>query len=177
MENFVFQNPTRIIFGKGVEKRNGQGDRTAISKKVLLHYGGGSIKKSGLYDRVCQSLKAAGVEWVELPGVEPNPRLVLVREGIRICRKEKLDFILAVGGGSVIDSAKAIGIGVPYDGGRLGLLPRRSCKPPADAARGRRAHHSRGRQRGEQRLGDHRRRRAGTSATRAGSACGRSSPS
>jgi alcohol dehydrogenase len=115
MENFVFQNPTKIIFGKGVEKETGR-ETAAFSRRVLLHTGGGSAKKSGLHDRICQSLKAAGVAWVELPGVMPNPRLSLVHEGIRTCRREKLDFILAVGGGSVIDSAKAIGIGVPYEG-------------------------------------------------------------
>jgi alcohol dehydrogenase len=115
MENFVFQNPTKIVFGRGVEKETGR-ETASFSRRVLLHTGGGSAKKSGLLDRVSQSLKAAGVAWVELPGVKPNPRLSLVHEGIRLCRKEKLDFILAVGGGSVIDSAKAIGIGVPYEG-------------------------------------------------------------
>ena len=115
MENFEFQNPTRIVFGRGTETRVGK-ETAAYSRKVLLHYGSGSIKKSGLYDAVCKSLAGAGVKWIELPGVVPNPRLSLVQEGIRICRKEKIDFILAVGGGSVIDSAKAIGIGVPYTG-------------------------------------------------------------
>lgn len=115
MENFVFQNPTKIVFGRGVEKDTGR-ETAAFSRRVLLHTGGGSAKKSGLLDRVCQSLKGAGVAWVELPGAKPNPRLSLVHEGIRLCRKEKLDFILAVGGGSVIDSAKAIGIGVPHEG-------------------------------------------------------------
>jgi alcohol dehydrogenase YqhD (iron-dependent ADH family) len=115
MENFIFQNATRIVFGKGTEAQVGK-ETAAHSRKVLLHYGSGSIKKSGLYDAVCKSLTEAGVKWVDLPGVVPNPRLSLVQEGIRICRKEKIDFILAVGGGSVIDSAKAIGIGVPYSG-------------------------------------------------------------
>ena len=115
MENFVFQGQTRIVFGRGTETQTGR-ETAAFSRRVLLHYGGGSIKKSGLYAAVCKSLAEAGVTWVELPGVVPNPRLSLVREGISICRKEKIDFILAVGGGSVIDSAKAIGIGVPYSG-------------------------------------------------------------
>ena len=115
MENFVFQGQTRIVFGRGTETQPGR-ETAAFSRRVLLHYGGGSIKKSGLYAAVCKSLAEAGVTWVELPGVVPNPRLSLVREGISICRKEKIDFILAVGGGSVIDSAKAIGIGVPYSG-------------------------------------------------------------
>lgn len=115
MENFVFYNPTRIIFGRGAE--NGVGEATrAYSRKILLHYGGGSIKRTGLYDRVTASLRKAGIEYLELGGVEPNPRLGLVREGIEICRRNGLDFVLAVGGGSVIDSAKAIAMGVPYQG-------------------------------------------------------------
>ncbi len=85
-----------------------------FSSKILLHYGGGSIKKSGVYDEVVASLNAAGVAFVELAGVVPNPRLSLVREGIKICRENNINFILAVGGGSVIDSAKAISMGVPY---------------------------------------------------------------
>ncbi|TCL69310.1 hypothetical protein EDC14_10127 [Hydrogenispora ethanolica] len=115
MENFDYYNPTKIIFGRGVESRVGAETRV-YSKKILLHYGGGSIKKSGLYERVVQSLKAAEIEWVELSGVQPNPRLSLVRDGIKLCREQGIDFILAVGGGSVIDSAKAIAVGVPYSG-------------------------------------------------------------
>jgi alcohol dehydrogenase len=115
VENFIFQNATKIIFGKGTEAETGK-ETSRFARKVLLHYGGGSIRKSGLYDRVCRSLKDAGVEFIELAGVKPNPRLSLVHEGIRICRQNTIDFILAVGGGSVIDSAKAIAIGVPYQG-------------------------------------------------------------
>ena len=115
MENFTFQNATRIVFGKGTEAETGK-EAARFSRRVLLHFGSGSIRKSGLYDRVCASLKSAGVDFVELGGVKPNPRLSLVREGIRLCREHRLDFVLAVGGGSVIDSAKAIGIGVPSDG-------------------------------------------------------------
>ncbi|MCX7709894.1 MAG: iron-containing alcohol dehydrogenase [Clostridia bacterium] len=115
MENFIFQNPTKIIFGKGMERQVGK-EAAAYSKKVLLHYGGGNIKKTGLYDTVVASLKEAGVDFVELAGVKPNPRLSLVHEGIRICRENNINFILAVGGGSVIDSAKAIAMGVPYEG-------------------------------------------------------------
>ncbi len=115
MENFEFLSPTKIIFGRGVE--NGVGAETKkYSEKVLLHYGGGSIKRSGLYDKVAASLKAAGVEYMELSGVQPNPRLSLVREGVKICREQGIGFILAVGGGSVIDSAKAIALGAPYAG-------------------------------------------------------------
>jgi alcohol dehydrogenase YqhD (iron-dependent ADH family) len=115
MENFVFQNATKIIFGKGTEAETGR-ECARFAKKVLLHYGGGSIRKSGLYDRVRKSLQEAGVAYVELAGVKPNPRLNLVQEGIRICRESRIELVLAVGGGSVIDSAKAIAIGVPYQG-------------------------------------------------------------
>lgn len=115
MQNFTFQNATKIIFGKGTEDSVGAEVKN-YSKKVLLHYGGGSIKKSGLYDKVVNSLKTAGVDFVELGGVKPNPRLSLVHEGIGLCRKHGVDFILAVGGGSVIDSAKGIATGVPYSG-------------------------------------------------------------
>jgi alcohol dehydrogenase len=115
MDNFVFQNPTKIVFGKGTEERTGK-EVNVYSKKILLHYGGNSAKQTGLYDRVVNSLKASGVEYVELGGVKPNPRLSLVREGIRLCRQHQLDFILAVGGGSVIDSAKAIAAGAVYEG-------------------------------------------------------------
>lgn len=115
MINFEFQNTTKIIFGKETESLVGA-QMSGIGKKVLLHYGGGSIKKSGLYDRVINSLKEADVQVVELEGVKPNPRLSLVQEGIKICKEEQIDSILAVGGGSVIDSAKAIAAGTLYDG-------------------------------------------------------------
>lgn len=115
MDNFEFFNNTRIIFGRGTE--NQIGERTApYGKKILMVYGGGSIKKTGLYDRVAASLKAAGVSFTELSGVKPNPRLALVQEGIRLCREQELTFILAIGGGSAIDTAKAIALGVPYEG-------------------------------------------------------------
>jgi len=115
MDNFTFRNPTKIIFGKGTESTVGM-ETAKYGKKVLLHYGGGSIMKSGLYDRVVASLKAAGLAYVELGGVQPNPRLELVHRGGKLCRDEGVDFILAVGGGSTIDSAKAIAMGVPYEG-------------------------------------------------------------
>ncbi|MFA5543348.1 MAG: iron-containing alcohol dehydrogenase [Bacilli bacterium] len=114
MKNFIFENPTRIIFGKDTENQVGE-EVSKYGKKILLHYGGGSIKKSGLYDKVIKSLKEHNIDFVELSGVVPNPRLSLVKEGIKICKEKKIDFILAVGGGSVIDSAKAIGIGAVYD--------------------------------------------------------------
>jgi alcohol dehydrogenase YqhD (iron-dependent ADH family) len=115
MENFEFQNPTRILFGKGSEEK--VGEQVAVySKNILLHYGGGSIKTSGLFDRVTASLTKAGVKWVELGGVKPNPRLELVQEGVKLCKDHKLGLILAVGGGSVIDSAKAIAMGAVIEG-------------------------------------------------------------
>ncbi len=115
MLNFDFYSPARLVFGRGEEDRIGELLKPH-AKKVLLHYGGGSIKKSGLYDRVVKSLQGAGVSFVELGGVKPNPRLALVHEGIALCKKEGVDLILAVGGGSAIDSAKAIAMGVYYDG-------------------------------------------------------------
>jgi alcohol dehydrogenase YqhD (iron-dependent ADH family) len=115
MLNFDFSNRTRLVFGKGAQSQVGEGIRP-YARKVLLHYGSGSIKRSGLYDQVVNSLSEAGIEWVELGGVAPNPRLSLVHEGVEICRRENVELILAVGGGSAIDSAKAIAIGVYYDG-------------------------------------------------------------
>ncbi|MBN1498574.1 MAG: iron-containing alcohol dehydrogenase [Spirochaetes bacterium] len=115
MENFEFNNPTKIIFGHNAEDKTGA-ETAKYSKKILLHYGGGSAKKSGLLDRVQSSLKKAGVEWIELGGVKPNPRLSLVYEGIELCKKNNLGMILAVGGGSVIDSAKAIAMGAVIEG-------------------------------------------------------------
>lgn len=115
MLNFDLHIPTRIIFGKDTHKEIGTLLRP-YAKKVLLHYGGNSIKRSGLYDEVVAALRQSGLDFVELGGVVPNPRLSLVREGIALCRREGIELILAVGGGSVIDSAKAIAIGTPYDG-------------------------------------------------------------
>lgn len=115
MESFAWYNPTRIQFGRGECGKVGELTRQ-YAERVLLHYGGGSIHANGIYERVTRSLQEAGVEYIELGGVRPNPRLALVQEGIVLCRKEKIDFILAVGGGSVIDSAKAIAAGTPYSG-------------------------------------------------------------
>ncbi len=115
MNNFEFKNPTKILFGRGAEEKVGA-EAALYSKKILLHYGGGSIKASGLYDRITASLKTAGVTWVELGGVQPNPRLSLVQEGVRLCKENGLGLILAVGGGSVIDSAKAIAMGAVIEG-------------------------------------------------------------
>ena len=115
MLNFDFYSPARILFGRDTEKQIGELLKPH-ARKVLLHYGGGSIKRSGLYDTVTASLKESGLAYVELGGVMPNPRLSLAHEGIALCKKENVDLILAVGGGSVIDSAKAIAMGVYYDG-------------------------------------------------------------
>jgi len=115
MKNFSFYSPIKIIFGKDSEDSVGK-ETKKYGKKVLLHYGGGSIKKTGLYDKVIRSLHEENIEVVELGGVKPNPRLSMVREGIDLCRKEKIEFILAVGGGSAIDSAKTIAAGTLYDG-------------------------------------------------------------
>lgn len=116
MNNFTFYSPTYFIFGKGTEETTGQHVKKFGGSKVLVHFGGGSVVRSGLLDRVKASLKAEGIEYVELGGVQPNPKSGLVYEGIELCRKEKVDFVLAVGGGSAIDSAKAIALGVPYEG-------------------------------------------------------------
>ncbi|OCA98272.1 iron-containing alcohol dehydrogenase [Clostridium beijerinckii] len=112
MKNFEFYAPTRVIFGKDSEKQIGTIIKNQNCKKVLVHFGGSSAKKSGLLDKIFESLKKAEIDYVSLGGVVPNPRLSKVYEGINLCKKEKVDFILAVGGGSVIDSAKAIGYGI-----------------------------------------------------------------
>ncbi|MCQ2109844.1 MAG: iron-containing alcohol dehydrogenase [Fibrobacter sp.] len=116
MENFNFYSPTEFVFGKDRENECGAMVKKYGGTKVLVHFGGGSAVKSGLIGRVLASLDAAGVPHVELGGVHPNPIDTKVYEGIELCRKEGVDFILAVGGGSSIDSAKAIAMGVPYEG-------------------------------------------------------------
>jgi len=116
MTDFQYYTPTQVVFGRGAEGQAGALVKRFGGTKVLLHYGGGSAKRSGVLDRVAASLEAAGIPCVQLGGVVPNPRLSKVREGIELCRKEGVDFLLAVGGGSVIDSCKAIGYGLAYDG-------------------------------------------------------------
>lgn len=116
MNEFVFQCGTKMIFGKDKELCVGRELKEHGAKRVLLVYGGASIRRSGLYDRVVTALKEAGIEWEELPGVVPNPRVSLVRRGIELCRGKEIDFLLAVGGGSVIDTCKAISFGVYYTG-------------------------------------------------------------
>lgn len=116
MENFTFWTPTKYVFGRGVEMQAGQLTASMLSRKVLMVYGGRSAEASGLLGRVRASLADAGVEWKELGGVRPNPTDDKVREGIEMMRADGLDSLLAIGGGSVIDTAKAIAAGVPYDG-------------------------------------------------------------
>ena len=111
MLDFEFMSPTQFVFGRGVEEKVGDKLVERGAKKVLVHFGGQSAVRSGLIDRVCASLDAAGVAWVKLGGVRPNPEVELVREGVALCKKEGIDWVLAVGGGSVIDSAKAIANG------------------------------------------------------------------
>ncbi len=116
MDHFAIHAPTQVIFGKATESQAGRWCKYYGAHKVLVHFGGHSAKKSGLLDRVCDSLKEAGLEYVLLGGVVPNPRLAMVRQGIELCREQGVDFILAVGGGSVIDSAKGIGYGLANPG-------------------------------------------------------------
>ncbi len=116
MRNFVFQNPTKIVFGKGTVEKIGEEIKNFGAKKVLFLYGRGSIKRNGVYDTVVESLKRNSIEWVEVSGVKPNPVLSKVHEAIEVARREKVEGILAVGGGSVIDSAKAVAAGFYYDG-------------------------------------------------------------
>ena len=116
MLNFNYYSPTEFVFGRGAEERAGEMIRKRGGTKVLVHFGGGSAIRSGLMDRVTASLDAAGLPYITLGGVQPNPRSSLVYRGIELARAEGVDFILAVGGGSVIDSSKAIALGVPYDG-------------------------------------------------------------
>ena len=115
IKDFDFYAPTRVVFGRNAEQATAQLIKDYGGHKVLIHYGGGSAERFGLLDVIRQQLTTAGIEHVELGGVVPNPLLSKVYEGIELCRREKVDFILAVGGGSVIDSAKAIGYGVEYE--------------------------------------------------------------
>ena len=116
MDNFTFYSPTYFVFGKDTENQAGAYVKRFGGTRALIHYGGGSAERSGLLGRVKASLEKEGISFVTLGGVKPNPRSGLVYEGIELCRKENVDFVLAVGGGSVIDSAKAIAAGTVYDG-------------------------------------------------------------
>ena len=116
MKDFNYYAPTEVVFGRESEEQVAKLVKRYGGHKVLVHYGGKSAERSGLLDKVCGLLESEGVDYVKLGGVVPNPRLSKVHEGIDLCRREGVDFILAVGGGSVIDSSKAIAYGVPYDG-------------------------------------------------------------
>ena len=133
MYNFNYFTPTKVVFGKGTHEQVGKLIKEYKCEKVLLHYGSGSVVKSGLLDKVKAALDAENIAWVELGGVVPNPRLSLVYEGIELAKREKVDFILAVGGGSVIDSSKAIGYGVCNEGDVWELYDRKkqatACLP------------------------------------------------
>ena len=112
MENFIYETPTKVYFGKDQELEVGRIIKTYNVHKVLIHYGGKSAKESGLLDRVKKGLEEENIDYVEFGGVVANPELSLVRKGIELCREEGVDFVLAVGGGSVLDSAKDIANGV-----------------------------------------------------------------
>lgn len=116
MENFVFYSPTRFIFGRKEELNTGVYIKQTGKERILVHYGSGSAERSGVLNRIRESLDKQGIYFIELGGVQPNPRSPLVYRGIELCREKQIDFILAVGGGSAIDSAKAIAMGVPYNG-------------------------------------------------------------
>ena len=135
MKDFIYYAPTEVVFGEDSEKQVASLVKKYGGKRVLVHYGGQSAKKSGLLDNIFGLLNEGGIEFFELGGVVPNPRLSKVREGIALCREQKIDFILAVGGGSVIDSAKAIAYGVPYNGDvwdfYLGKATADTCLPVA----------------------------------------------
>lgn len=131
MLDFTFCAPTEIVFGRGAENAVGENLRARGAARVLLHFGGQSAEKSGLLPRIRENLRAAGLEFVELGGVEPNPKLSLVRRGVALALREKVDFILAVGGGSVLDSAKGIGMGAatgrdPWEFARAGTAPEKT---------------------------------------------------
>jgi len=131
MESFIFQNPTRLIFGQDQVKHQLVDQLQAFGKKVLLVYGGGSIKRNGLYEEVTSLLKENGFSVSELAGVEPNPRLSSVHRGVDICKNEGIDVILAVGGGSVIDCTKAIAAGAKYHGDAWDLVTKKETPKEA----------------------------------------------
>ncbi|GAE28368.1 NADH-dependent butanol dehydrogenase A [Halalkalibacter wakoensis JCM 9140] len=130
MDPFVFHNPTKLIFGKG-QNAALSNEVKAYGNKVLLVYGGGSIKKNGLYEEVVQQIKEANLELFELAGVEPNPRLTTVRKGIELCREHNIDLVLAVGGGSVIDASKAIAVGAKSEADIWDIIKKKA--QPTDA--------------------------------------------
>lgn len=136
MDNFIYDTPTKVYFGKGEELKVGKLVAAAGAKKVLVHYGSGSAKKSGLLDKVTACLDAENIPWVELGGVSANPELPLVREGIALCMAENVDFVLAVGGGSVLDSAKAIANGAANPDADVWDFNLGSAQPKASLKKG-----------------------------------------
>ncbi|WP_062233299.1 iron-containing alcohol dehydrogenase [Fictibacillus sp. FJAT-27399] len=130
MNSFTYYNPTRLVFGKG-QLSQLSAEMKPYGKKVLLVYGGGSIKRSGLYDQVVAELNKIGADVHELSGVEPNPRLTTVKKGVEICKENNIDFILAVGGGSVIDCTKAVAAGAKYDGDVWDFVTKKSTPKEA----------------------------------------------
>src|SRR5699024_7506453 len=125
MNSFMYYNPTKLLFGKGQLKQLPK-EISRYGKKVLLVYGGGSIKQNGVYEQVTGMLQEAAIDWLELSGVEPNPRVTTVRKGIEICKDENIDFVLAVGGGSVIDCTKAIIAGAKTDADVWNIISRKA---------------------------------------------------
>ncbi|WP_068776006.1 iron-containing alcohol dehydrogenase [Paenibacillus sp. FJAT-26967] len=130
MNPFIFYNPTKLIFGRGQLEQLPK-ELSAYGNKVLLVYGGGSIKRNGVYDQVTGLLKGMEAEIHELSGVEPNPRLSTVERGVEICKAQQIDVLLAVGGGSVIDCTKAIAVGAKYEGSMWDFVKRKAL--PEDA--------------------------------------------
>lgn len=124
MNNFTYSIPTVVHFGQGQIKKLGA-EIAARASKVLVVYGGGSVKRNGVFDAAAAQLREHGIQWAELPGVEPNPRVATVREGVRLCREQGLDGVLALGGGSVIDCAKGVAAGFYYDGDPWDLSARK----------------------------------------------------
>ena len=128
MNNFTFYSPTEFVFGKDTELRTGKLCKEHGATKVMIVYGGGSVVQSGLLDRVMKSLESENISFITFGGIQPNPVDTNVYEGITLAKNENVDFLLSVGGGSVIDTVKAIAAGVPYDGGnkqRSGLRRKR----------------------------------------------------
>lgn len=130
MDNFTFWNPTKLIFGKD-QLQELKNEIPQYGKKVLVVYGGGSIKRNGLYDSVMKELREIGADVFELSGVEPNPRLSTVHMGVKICKEEGIEFLLAVGGGSVIDCTKAIAAGAKYEGDAWDLVTKKAVAEEA----------------------------------------------
>ena len=126
MENFIYSIPTDIYFGKG-QIRHLPKIITKYGKRVLLVYGGGSIKRNGIYDTICDLLKKEGIAFWELSGVEPNPRITSVRKGVDICRQYDIEVVVPVGGGSAIDCAKAVASAVSYEGDAYRSFSHRKC--------------------------------------------------